>query len=57
MPQDIEPTIRIALAVEENRTVYVLIYRGETLGSFSTVTEAIAASVKLERETKQQEAR
>jgi hypothetical protein len=48
--------IHIALAIEENRTVYVLVYRGKSLESFGTASEAIAARVKLERELKQEKA-
>jgi hypothetical protein len=51
MSQDIDP-IHIALAVEEGRQVYVLVYRGEALKSYETAAEAIAARVKLEKQIK-----
>ena len=51
---DIDP-IHIALAVEEGRQVYVLVYRGEALKSYFTAGEAIKARTKLERQIKQEE--
>jgi hypothetical protein len=54
MPQDADP-IHIGIAVEENRTVYVLAYQGKSLKSFPTAAEAIAARVELEKQIKQEE--
>ena len=51
---DIDP-IHIVLSVEEGRQVYVLVYRGEALKSYSTAAEAIAARVELEKQIKQEE--